>query len=40
MANRVKKRVENDFVDAVVGFTVSFGVFAIIAILFTIFGPK
>jgi hypothetical protein len=40
MANRVKKRVENDFVDAVVGFVVSFGVFAIIAILFTILAPK
>ncbi|MFO7264017.1 MAG: YqzM family protein [Bacillota bacterium] len=40
MANRTKKRVENDFVDAVVGFLVSFGVFALIAILFTIFGPK
>ncbi len=40
MANRAKKRVENDFVDAVVGFTVSFGVLAVIAILFTILGPK
>lgn len=40
MTNRMKKRVENDFVDAVVGFLVSFGIFAVIAILFTIFGPK
>lgn len=28
-----REKVENDFVDAVKGFTVSFGIFAIIAIV-------